>query len=299
MLREVFRTENELTMAVSGTGSAGMEAVRRQPDRAGRRDARLRQRRLRRAAWPTSPQRAGGRRCTASNAAWGEVDRSAEGGRRASSSIRSPRSSASSTPKPPPAPAADRRDRQARPRRRRAAAGRCRHVARRVPVEIDDWEIDACYSGTQKCLSCPPGLSPVSFCPRAVDADRQPQDEGAELVPRLQMLRQYWGDDRFYHHTAPINMTYALHEALGHRARGRLGQPHRPPPQESRKRCAPASRRSASTTSPKQSLTDAQRRAHPRRRRRRRRPQSACSNATASRSAAASAPSKARPGASD
>ena len=52
------------------------------------------------------------------------------------------------------------------------------------PLRVDDWGIDACYSGTQKCLSCPPGLSPVTFGPRAVEALQRAQDQGAELVPR-------------------------------------------------------------------------------------------------------------------
>ena len=102
MLREVFRTENELTMAVSGTGSAGMEAVRRQPDRARRRDARLRQRRLRR---PDGRRRRAGRRHgPRRSSSTGARSSSPRRSRRRWPNTRVPRSSASSTPRPPPAP---------------------------------------------------------------------------------------------------------------------------------------------------------------------------------------------------
>jgi len=83
-----------------------------------------------------------------------------------------------------------------------------------IPVETDKWNIDAIYSGTQKCLSCPPGLSPVSFSGDAVR-----YLEGRTSIIRswyldVKMLQSYWGKERFYHHTAPINMIYALREAL-------------------------------------------------------------------------------------
>ena len=83
-----------------------------------------------------------------------------------------------------------------------------------VPVEIDGWEIDAVYSGTQKCLSCPPGLAPVSFGPRAVEALNQRKTKVQSWYFDLTMIQRYWGSDRFYHHTAPISMNYALREAL-------------------------------------------------------------------------------------
>jgi alanine-glyoxylate transaminase / serine-glyoxylate transaminase / serine-pyruvate transaminase len=83
-----------------------------------------------------------------------------------------------------------------------------------VPVEIDKWEFDAAYSGTQKCLSCPPGLSPVTLSPRAVERLDQRKQKVQSWYLDLSMVRQYWGSERFYHHTAPINMLYALHEAL-------------------------------------------------------------------------------------
>jgi alanine-glyoxylate transaminase/serine-glyoxylate transaminase/serine-pyruvate transaminase len=83
-----------------------------------------------------------------------------------------------------------------------------------APVEIDRWQVDAAYSGTQKCLSCPPGLSPVTLSPRAVARLEQRTLKVHSWYLDLSMVRQYWGSERFYHHTAPINMLYALHESL-------------------------------------------------------------------------------------
>jgi alanine-glyoxylate transaminase/serine-glyoxylate transaminase/serine-pyruvate transaminase len=83
-----------------------------------------------------------------------------------------------------------------------------------VPVEIDAWGIDAVYSGTQKCLSCPPGLAPVSFSDRAVEAIQGRKTKVQSWYLDMSMIMRYWGEDRFYHHTAPISMTYALREAL-------------------------------------------------------------------------------------
>lgn len=82
---------------------------------------------------------------------------------------------------------------------------------------VDDWGIDAIYSGTQKCLSCPPGLSPVSFGPRALARMDARKTKVQSWYLDVSMLRKYYtggGGGRVYHHTAPINMTYALHEAL-------------------------------------------------------------------------------------
>lgn len=83
-----------------------------------------------------------------------------------------------------------------------------------VDLRVDDWKIDACYSGTQKCLSCPPGLSPMTFSPAAVAAMDRRKAKVQSWYLDVSMLRQYWGEQRVYHHTAPINMNYALHEAL-------------------------------------------------------------------------------------
>jgi len=83
-----------------------------------------------------------------------------------------------------------------------------------APVLIDEWGIDAAYSGTQKCLSCPPGLSPVTFGPRAVDVVKARKTKVQSWYLDLSLLAQYWGEERVYHHTAPISMNYALREAL-------------------------------------------------------------------------------------
>jgi alanine-glyoxylate transaminase/serine-glyoxylate transaminase/serine-pyruvate transaminase len=82
---------------------------------------------------------------------------------------------------------------------------------------LDEWGIDACYSGTQKCLSCPPGLSPVSFGERALARMDARKTKVQSWYLDVSMLRKYYtggSEGRFYHHTAPINMTYALREAL-------------------------------------------------------------------------------------
>lgn len=84
-----------------------------------------------------------------------------------------------------------------------------------IPVETDVWGIDAIYSGTQKCLSCPPGLAPVSFHDRALERILSRKTKVQSWYLDVTMLANYWGQDRVYHHTAPINMTYALYEALG------------------------------------------------------------------------------------
>jgi alanine-glyoxylate transaminase / serine-glyoxylate transaminase / serine-pyruvate transaminase len=82
-----------------------------------------------------------------------------------------------------------------------------------IPVEVDAWQIDAIYSGTQKCLSCPPGLAPVSFNDRAMDVIVNRTTKVQSWYLDASMLANYWGNDRVYHHTAPINMSYALYEA--------------------------------------------------------------------------------------
>lgn len=83
-------------------------------------------------------------------------------------------------------------------------------------LRVDDWGIDAIYSGTQKCLSCVPGLSPVSFGERAVDKIKSRDAKVQSWFLDLNLVMGYWGGGatRAYHHTAPINALYALHEAL-------------------------------------------------------------------------------------
>ena len=82
------------------------------------------------------------------------------------------------------------------------------------PVRLDDWQVDAVYSGTQKCLSCPPGLSPVSLSARALEVATKRSRKVQSWYLDVNLLASYWGQERVYHHTAPISMNYALHEAL-------------------------------------------------------------------------------------
>lgn len=82
------------------------------------------------------------------------------------------------------------------------------------PVEVDGWGIDICYSGTQKCLSCPPGLAPLTLHPRAVEVLHQRRTKVQSWYLDLTMVEKYWGHERTYHHTAPVSMIYALREAL-------------------------------------------------------------------------------------
>ena len=85
-----------------------------------------------------------------------------------------------------------------------------------TPVKVDEWAIDAIYSGTQKCLSCTPGLSPVSFSERALEKIRNRKQKVQSWFMDLNLVMGYWGGGtkRAYHHTAPINALYGLHEAL-------------------------------------------------------------------------------------
>ena len=117
------------------------------------------------------------------------------------------------------------------------------------PVLVDEWGIDAIYSASQKCLSCTPGLSPVSFSERVVDYVKARKDKIHSWFMDMNLLLGYWGaTTRTYHHTAPTNSLFALHEALllireeGHREL--LGAP----PAPSRRAQGRASRRWASSS---------------------------------------------------
>lgn len=83
-----------------------------------------------------------------------------------------------------------------------------------MEVALDKMGIDASYSGTQKCLSCPPGLSPLSFNSAAVKVIEKRKNPVVSWYLDMGMVSKYWGEERTYHHTAPINMTYAFHQAL-------------------------------------------------------------------------------------
>ena len=84
-----------------------------------------------------------------------------------------------------------------------------------TPLKVDEWGLDAVYSGSQKCLSCTPGLSPVTFNDRAVEKIKQRKTKVQSWFLDLNLVMGYWGSGkRVYHHTAPINLLYGLHEAL-------------------------------------------------------------------------------------
>lgn len=83
-----------------------------------------------------------------------------------------------------------------------------------VPVEVDAWGADAVYSGTQKCLSAPPGVAPVTMSAKAFDAVKARETPCNTWYLDMALLEAYWDSRRAYHHTAPISMVYALHQAL-------------------------------------------------------------------------------------
>jgi alanine-glyoxylate transaminase/serine-glyoxylate transaminase/serine-pyruvate transaminase len=83
-----------------------------------------------------------------------------------------------------------------------------------VPVDVDARGLDVVYSGSQKCLSCPPGLAPLTFTERAAEALARRTAPVSSWYLDLSLINRYWGGERAYHHTAPVNMLYGLHEAL-------------------------------------------------------------------------------------
>ena len=83
-----------------------------------------------------------------------------------------------------------------------------------VELRVDDWDVDVAYSGPQKCLSCPPGASPLTLNDRAMDKVLDREEDPRSWYLDLSLLEGYWGDERAYHHTAPVSNVYALREAL-------------------------------------------------------------------------------------
>ena len=210
-LKQVFRTQNEMTLAVSGTGSAGMETVLVNLIEPGDRivigvngvfGARM----------VDVAQRCGAEVKTV-EAPWGQIiqqERMIEAIRTHKPKVAAIVHAETSTGVHQPV---DRLGNAAH------EAGAlfvldCVTSLGGLPVEIDQWSVDAAYSGTQKCLSCPPGLSPVTLSARAVERLMARKTKVQSWYLDLTMVRQYWGSERFYHHTAPINMLYALHESL-------------------------------------------------------------------------------------
>lgn len=213
MLRNVFRTGNQFTIAVSGTGSAGMEAALVNLIEPGDRvivgingvfGARM----------AAIVQRCGGGLIRL-EAPWGRI---VEADAVAQALVRS---------HPVKAVAlvhAETSTGVHQPLEEIGALCR-RHSALFIvdavtslggmPVEVDGWGIDACYSGTQKCLSCPPGLAPLTLGDRAMDAVRRRTAPCQSWYLDLSLVADYWAESkRTYHHTAPISMLYALREAL-------------------------------------------------------------------------------------
>jgi alanine-glyoxylate transaminase/serine-glyoxylate transaminase/serine-pyruvate transaminase len=211
MLREVFRTKNEMTMAISGTGSAGMEAAvvnviepgdsmvvcvngvfgGRMADVAGRAGAVV-----------TNVERP-----------WGEVFSPAD--------LQDALSKAK-----PKVVGIVMAETSTGARQPMEEISKIVHEAGAlllvdtvtalggIPVEVDQWQLDVVYSGTQKCLSCPPGLAPITFGTKAMEKIRARKTKVQSWYLDVTMLSQYWGQERVYHHTAPINMTYGLYAAL-------------------------------------------------------------------------------------
>lgn len=211
MLRELFRTKNDATFAVSGTGSAGQEATVANLVEPGDSivvcvngvfGGRL----------ADMAERAGGD-VTRVERPWGEVFTAEDLKPALSKStpkvvaiVMAETSTGAMQPIPEIANAVHDAGAMLLVDAVTALGG--------IPVEVDAWGIDAIYSGTQKCLSCPPGLAPVSFNNRAIEAIRNRKQKMRSWYLDVSMLTSYWGEQRAYHHTAPINMTYALHEAL-------------------------------------------------------------------------------------
>ncbi len=212
MLRALFGTANALTLPISGTGSAGMEAclvnVIEPGDSAvigvngvfGTRMAEV------------------AARCGATvvrvEAPWGEIvppERMAEAVARERPRVVALVHAETSTGAWQPVPAIARAARAADA----LLVLDCVTSLGGIPVEIDAWGVDVAYSGTQKCLSCPPGLSPVTVSERALERVRARRTPVQSWYFDFTLLSQYWGEgDRVYHHTAPISMVYGLYEAL-------------------------------------------------------------------------------------
>lgn len=211
MLRTVFKTTNEVTFAVSGTGSAGMEMalvnLLEPGDRAvvgiagvfGERMAEVAKR--------------CGAEVTAVSVPWGrplDLGEMRIAIKRARPKVVAFVHAETSTGVRQPV---DEIARTARDAGALVVLDTVTSLAG-IPVFVDGWGIDACYAGTQKCLSVPPGLAPITFSPRAMDAIRARRTPVQSWYLDVGLITRYWGAERVYHHTAPISMLYALHEGL-------------------------------------------------------------------------------------
>lgn len=211
MLREVIGTRNELTLAMSGTGSAGMETcivnLVEPGDRVlvgvhgvfGQRLAEV--------------ARRAGADVVVAESPWGRAldleacERAANGRSfKLLCMVHAETSTGALTPIAPFRALADKLGALLLVDAVTSLGG--------VPVDMDAVGADALYSGTQKCLSCPPGLAPVSFSERAHALIMGRKAAAQSWYLDLALIARYWGGERLYHHTAPINMLYGLHEAL-------------------------------------------------------------------------------------
>lgn len=213
MLRSVFQTRNQLTLAVSGTGSAGMEATLVNLIEPGD-DVLVCVNGIFGGRMCDIVERCGGR-LHRIDRPWGEVFDPQEiaDALRAHPKVRLVAIVHAETSTGAHQPLEE-------------LGAVCRDGDRLLLVDavtslggadlrIDDWDIDACYSGTQKCLSCPPGLAPVTFSERAVERMAARRNKVQSWYLDVSMLRDYWAESsRTYHHTAPVSMNYALHQAL-------------------------------------------------------------------------------------
>jgi alanine-glyoxylate transaminase/serine-glyoxylate transaminase/serine-pyruvate transaminase len=212
MLQSVFQTRNELTLAVSGTGSAGMETcvvnLIEPGDKmlvciAGVFGMRMKD----------VAERCGAE-VTAIEIPWGQVfapeqvqeATDAHGPFKVVGIVHAETSTGAAQPIVPISEVVHRAEAMLLVDTVTSLAG--------MEVDVDGWCIDACYSGTQKCLSCPPGLAPVTFSAAAEKVIAARKTKVQSWYLDMNMVRRYWGSERLYHHTAPINMNYALHEAL-------------------------------------------------------------------------------------
>ena len=211
MLRSLFGTRNELTMPMSGTGSAGMETCVVNAVEPGDRvlvgvhgvfGQRL-----------VEVARRAGAEVVAAECPWGraldvQALRKAAQGRpfKLVCVVHAETSTGALTPLAPFRELADELGALLLVDSVTSLGG--------LPVEVDEVGIDLVYSGTQKCLSCPPGLSPISLSSRAHEALLARKHAVQSWYLDLSLVSRYWGGERLYHHTAPINMLYGLHEAL-------------------------------------------------------------------------------------
>ena len=213
LLRVVFQTNNRFTIAVSGTGSAGMEASIVNLVEPG--DAVIvGVNGVFGTRWASAVERCGGKAIRV-EAPWGQIidpaaieqALSRSGPVKAVAIVQAETSTGAWQPLEPIANLCRKHDALFLVDAVTSLGG--------VPVEIDRWGIDVCYSGTQKCLSCPPGLSPFTLSDRALASIKARRSPCQSWYFDMTLIEDYWAEGtRAYHHTAPISMLYALREAL-------------------------------------------------------------------------------------